>query len=61
MALHRQGNAAAERQSLREASRMIDDRASIGNLDSWWNSWLEAEEFRREAEALIDGPKAGAR
>lgn len=61
MALHRQGNTAAARRSLREARRLIDDRLSIGDLDARWNSWLEAEEFCHEAEALIAGPKAATR
>jgi tetratricopeptide (TPR) repeat protein len=61
MALHRQGNTAAARQSLREASRLIDDRLSIGDGDARWSTWLEAEEFCHEAEALIAGPKAATR
>jgi hypothetical protein len=60
MSLHHMGNAAAARQSLVEAKRLLDDRFSIPD-DRRWHDWLVAHILYREAETLIEGPSDEAK
>ncbi len=62
MALHRQGEAVAARQSLGGAKRLIDEGFAVLDADWLWENSLAAHILYREAETLIEGqtvePKA---
>ena len=57
MALHRQGEAAAARQSLGEAKRLIDEGFALLDALTLWENSLTAHILYREAETLIEGQK----
>lgn len=58
MALHRQGQADAARSTLDAGKQLLDGKFSIVSGDAWWDSWLAAYSLAREAESLIERPKA---
>ena len=61
MALHRQGDTAAARQSLGLAKRLIDLGFLIVGADDFrWYKWLMTHILYREAEALINDPTNAA-
>ena len=61
MALHRQGQTDAARSTLDAGKQLLDSKFSIVSGDASWDSWLEAYSLTREAESLIEGPKAETR
>jgi serine/threonine-protein kinase len=62
MALHKLGRAQEARKALDLAARLIDEQFAVlptGDLGGYWNDWLLCRVARAEAEALIEGKKAG--